>query len=278
MLVLPPMLAAYLGVWQVGRREEKIHMLEERERMMSSDELSLDEDPKAFSDDVPSLAQDSLPEYRKVRLSGSFNDDRSVFVGPRPRSSMGITEAGYFMVTPMMLDNDARTTVLVLRGWVPESWKKDPSKREIQDGPSRPRVLSIRGVVRRSERPSMFVPENQPQRGDWYYIDVPAMAKSLDLPESTPLIELVTFDDDALMQYGGKSKATAMDILGGRTTVRQIHEEKGGEKYPIRKSLGDLQHFSVMPRDHLNYAITWFTLSAATSGIAYAILRKKGIR
>lgn len=270
MLILPPIVAAYLGYWQVGRREEKIKMLEDRERvMMARDDAPAEVlFPRQSAGLSSSYDTPSVPEYTKVSVTGRFDESKSVFIGPRPRSSMGITEAGYFMVTPMYVDGKADKAIMILRGWVPESWKK----RRVDGGESS--MTSIRGVVRYSEKPSRFVPENCPRQRDWYYVDVPELARSMGLPETTQLVEIVTTSDE-LMQYGGKAKASAMDILAGKTTVRQINEEKSDEQYPIPKSLGDMQHFSVMPRDHLNYALTWFSLSAATSGLAYSILRRK---
>jgi surfeit locus 1 family protein len=285
MLILPPILAAYLGVWQVGRREEKIRMLEERERVMSAeDDVSSEAFLSVLSDIASSREHAPLPEYTKVSVSGRFDEEKSVFIGPRPRSSMGVTEAGYFMVTPMYVNGDPQAPLIVLRGWVPESWKKErdaiyfnsvgsPSDVARGVGDASKADVAIRGVVRYSEKPSMFVPENCPRQRNWYYVDVPALARALELPESTLLVEVVTMGDE-LMQYGGKAKASAMDILAGRTTVRQINQEREEEMYPIAKSIGDLQHFSVMPRDHLNYAVTWFSLSAATSGLAFSILRR----
>ena len=67
-----------------------------------------------------------------------------------------------------------------------------------------------------------------------------------------------------------------MDILAGKTTVRQINRERDEEQYPISKSIGDMRHFSVMPRDHLNYALTWFSLSGATSLLAWRVLFSRG--
>lgn len=262
MLIIPPIVAAYLGYWQIGRREEKIEMLEERQRVMAAEEDAPPEVLFARHDAA------GVPEYTKVGVSGRFDESKSVFIGPRPRSSMGITEAGYFMVTPMYVDGDADKPVMVLRGWVPESWKK----RHVEK-PGMGSITSIRGVVRYSERPSRFVPENCPRQRDWYYVDVPELAKAMGLPGSTQLIEVVTTSDQ-LMQYGGKAKASAMDILAGKTTVRQINEERDEEQYPIHKSLGDMNHFTVMPQDHLNYALTWFSLSAATSGLAWKVISR----
>lgn len=45
-------------------------------------------------------------------------------------------------------------------------------------------------MTRVSEDPSSFVPQNNPKTGEWFWIDVPAMATSLDLPSDTPLVEV----------------------------------------------------------------------------------------
>ena len=42
---------------------------------------------------------------------------------------------------------------------------------------------------------------------------------------------------------------------------------------PIRRTLGDFLRFNVTPQDHINYALTWFTLSLCTALMAYARLR-----
>ena len=269
LLLAPPALAGYLGFWQLGRREEKVAMLEERKRMMSHQD-----DPQSVFQLMAVHAQSpgsGIPEYMQVSAAGVYDEEKSQFIGPRPRSTMGVTEAGYFMVTPLV-QSSGDSAVLVLRGWVPASWKsgdidKNPrSKTKAQ--------VNVRGVVRYSERPSMFVPKNNAERGDWFFIDVPALCEATGLPESTPLIEIVTMDEE-IVQSGGKANPTAMDILGGRTTIQSVNDVRDGEEYPLPKSLGDMRHFSVMPRDHMNYALTWFSLSAATTGLAISILRKR---
>lgn len=63
---------------------------------------------------------------------------------------------------------------------------------------------------------------------------------------------------------------TTMDVLGLRTN-RPLHEEF----YPITRSVSELMTFKVTPDDHRNYALTWYTLSAATGTMAYGILNKR---
>ncbi|PIA44166.1 hypothetical protein AQUCO_01700051v1 [Aquilegia coerulea] len=50
-------------------------------------------------------------EFRRVLLcEGVFNDSNSIYVGPRSRSISGVTENGYYVITPLMPvpDNPAR--------------------------------------------------------------------------------------------------------------------------------------------------------------------------
>ena len=47
----------------------------------------------------------------------------------------------------------------------------------------------MEGVIRESEKPSSFVPENSPSKAEWYWLDVPAMARTVGLPPDTPLME-----------------------------------------------------------------------------------------
>lgn len=128
--------------------------------------------------------------------------------------------------------------------------------------------VTVKGLVRRSEDPGRFVPANEPDAGNWFYISVAEIAAAAGLPPDTPLVEVVT-DDAAprLTHKGGPS--SAMDVLGGRGL-----RGKPADEFPIEKSLGDMQNFSVMPRDHMNYAATWFTLSGATGLLAIKVLRQ----
>ena len=50
--------------------------------------------------------------------------------------------------------------------------------------------VALAGGLRRSEKPSMFVPENNGAKGAWYWLDVPALAQACNLPADTPLLEV----------------------------------------------------------------------------------------
>lgn len=62
---------------------------------------------------------------------------------------------------------------------------------------------------------------------------------------------------------------SAMEVLGGR--ARSLPAVP--DVVPLPKTLDELCSFSVMPRDHTNYAATWLTLSAATAALAVKAVR-----
>lgn len=100
----------------------------------------------------------------------------------------------------------------------------------IQDPNPTVTAIEVVGVVRGSEKPSIFVPENDPGYPQWFYVDVPAIARASGLPEDTLYME-------------------------------DINENVNpGNPYPIQKDVNTLIRSSVMPQDHLNYTLTWYAL------------------
>eukprot|EP00850_Spirogloea_muscicola_P004256 SM000018S03621 [mRNA] locus=s18:330498:333045:- [translate_table: standard] len=299
-LLLPPAAAFGLGTWQLQRRQRKVDLLQQREQRLQEEPVPLTLELKLAASSSQHVggsgAGNTGPlEYRRVVCEGTLDEARSLFVGPRGRSVGGITEKGYYLITPVLPDAEnglcSRPPVLVNRGWVTEAWRREHDHNEGVDqvaaltGPVRtltaspsgsgsvvtndnrhqrswwhfwstgheaksaavegtapPPVMRICGVVRSSEQPSAFVPANVPTAGQWFYMDVPAMAAACGLPPGTLLVDAI--------RDGGALEAT----LQGS---------------PIPKEPSELVRQSVMPQDHLNYAITWYTLSAATAYIAY---------
>ena len=64
---------------------------------------------------------------------------------------------------------------------------------------------------------------------------------------------------------------SAMDVLAMRTQKPATNQEQ----YPSPRGVQDLMGFSVNPDDHRNYAITWYTLAAATALLANRAMRQR---
>ena len=61
---------------------------------------------------------------------------------------------------------------------------------------------------------------------------------------------------------------TTMDVMSFKAQA-----PKQNSLYPLPKSMADIVNVSVMPIDHRNYALTWFSLSGATALLALKALR-----
>lgn len=244
-------------------------------------------EPVAWNETVSAAAlrDPSELEFRKIVCEGDFDEEKSVFIGPRSRSISGVTENGYYVITPLKPrlsePGSLQLPILVNRGWVPRGWrdkkiqddqdlgetfdvkeadkktdekgtwwrfwsKKPESSSEIEK-PVKPPVRVI-GVIRGSENPSIFVPANEPSNGQWFYVDVPMIARACGLPENTVYIEDMNEDISAT------------------------------NPYPLPKDVNALIHHSVMPDDHLKYTVTWYTLSAAVTYMASKRIKPKKMR
>lgn len=59
-------------------------------------------EPLKFNFDTPSSENLNSLEFRRVACKGVFDEKRSIFVGPRSRSISGVSENGYYIITPLM--------------------------------------------------------------------------------------------------------------------------------------------------------------------------------
>ena len=130
---------------------------------------------------------------------------------------------GYQVLTPLL--EPSGRTVFINRGFIPAELK-DPAKRAAGQIPG---TVRVQGLLRLppAERPAWFLPDNRPDLNYWFWVDLPAMSAADRLDRVAPFF----IDADATPNPGGWPK-------GGVTRL-------------------------VLPNDHLQYAITWFSLAVA---------------
>ncbi len=102
---LLPLLIA-LGIWQLGRSEEKKVFLEQQKQGRASVEVI--QLSSAIDIDVDAL------RYKKVQAVGHYDQAHQFLID----NQISGGKAGYFVLTPFVLEGEA-TAVLVNRGWVP---------------------------------------------------------------------------------------------------------------------------------------------------------------
>lgn len=148
------------------------------------------------------------PLIKRVQkaLGGAF--------GPRNRSLFRLWQC--FMMFLLMLNREFCLELVTLY-WIFQ--EHSPAINSVE----------VLGVVRGSEKPSIFVPANDPGTSQWFYIDVPAIARTCGLPENTLYIEDINDNVNP------------------------------SNPYPVPKDANTLIRSSVMPQDHLNYTLTWYS-------------------
>ncbi|MDD1628921.1 MAG: SURF1 family protein [Methylococcaceae bacterium] len=104
-LCLLPLLIA-LGIWQLGRSEEKRLFFEQQEHGLASSEII----PlsTAIGDNADAL------RYKKVLVTGHYDQAHQFLID----NQINAGKAGYFVLTPFVLQGETKA-VLINRGWVP---------------------------------------------------------------------------------------------------------------------------------------------------------------
>lgn len=159
-VALIPITAFALGTWQVQRLGWKSELIAKFEDRLIRDPLPLPPhiDPDAIHDF----------DYRRVRAVGTFRHDQEMLVGPRMRDG----QDGYMVVTPLER-GQGESTVLVNRGWI--SKKHRDQRGRAAEGLPQGKVV-VEGLLREPWKKNMFTPDNQPEKGNFFFPDVHQMA------------------------------------------------------------------------------------------------------
>ncbi|MEM7192545.1 MAG: SURF1 family protein [Pseudomonadota bacterium] len=205
-------LLIWLGVWQLQR-------LEWKEGLIQRIETRTERKPVPLDRAVELAAKMVNPSYLPVRAEGRYHNELERYL-----YSISLDgEPGWHVITP--LETASGKIVLVDRGFVPDKLK-NPAMRasgQFQD------VVAATGLIRTSEKPNLFSPENDDEANQWFTRDLGAMARSM-FPGGT--VNVAPF----------YLEAVAEDVPGGWPKGGQTRLE--------------------IPNKHLQYALTWFALAA----------------
>jgi hypothetical protein len=100
-----------------------------------------------------------------VLLTGTWDHAKSILVGPRVRDGAN----GFHLVTPLVRADGS--TVLVDRGFVTRELAETALQATDAGG------VQVLGMLRTSQVRNQFTPDNHPEKGEWYWVDVDAMAQ-----------------------------------------------------------------------------------------------------
>jgi len=206
LLTIPAVLVLLaLGSWQLDRLQSKRAVIAEMETNLAKPPLRLPvsiADPNGFM-------------FRRVFVTGRFLHDREMHLSVRVRHG----RPGVEVVTPLRREDGS--VIMVNRGWVP----MDQQKAESRPAGLVAGVVTVKGVLRLDRPKGGFTPENVPEEGLWFHVDLAEMARFAGEDRVLPVLLEATFAETP-----------------GR--------------YPIGKAL-----VINIRNDHLAYAITWYLLA-----------------
>ena len=214
-----------LGTWQVYRLQWKEALVAEIAARQKAAPAELA--------DVERMAADGMDiDYLPATVAGTFDHAKEQYFFATDDGKVG-----YHVYTPLRLA-DGRS-VLVNRGFVPEDLKAPSRRAEGQvEG-----AVTVTGLARAklASKPSWVVPENEPQKGLYFWKDLDAMAANASISAD----RLVPFfiDAGAAPNPGGWPK-------GGITQLE-------------------------LPNNHLSYALTWYGLAAVLVVVSVLAFRRK---
>lgn len=211
-----------LGLWQVHRLHWKEGLIAERRAATAAPAAPLPRG-RALTPDM---------NFRHVYAEGVFLNDKEILVYAPPR----IGKIGFDVLTPLV-QADGRI-VFINRGFVPLGLRDSATRAAGEiTGP-----VHIEGLLRLppQRKPGWFIPDNDPRRHRWFWIDLPQMAAADGFAQVAPYY----VDADAAPNPGGWPQ-------GGLTQVR-------------------------LPNNHLQYAIIWFSLAVVLLVIYVLSQRNRG--
>lgn len=183
---------AGLGIWQVQRLSWKHDLIARVDARLRADPVP------APGSDRWSAINPSQDEYTRVRLTGTFLNDKEVHV-------VASTERGpgYWVLTPLVQQDGS--AVVVNRGFVPNERREASARAAGQvEG-----ATTVTGLLRISEGESWILRKNDPAADRWYRRDPIEIGAARGLANVAPFF----VDADATPNAGGWP-------LGGLTRVQ----------------------------------------------------------
>lgn len=213
---------ASLGVWQIERLRWKNVLIAKIEARTNAPPVGLDEAVRRM--------EGGDADYLRVRVRGAFVHEQEVRLfaveGGAP---------GWFLITP--LATATGPTVLVNRGFVPDKFEQPKSR----PGSQPQGEVEITGLVRGSETPGLFTPNNDIDRRRWFWRDVGGMAHAT-FPSGRAI-------DDFLIEQEADRDARGMPRPGATRLA--------------------------LSNRHFEYALTWFGLAATLFVVTLFFLRSR---
>lgn len=212
--VLLILLFVYLGFWQLDRMETKKTLSQNLQARINEQIIDFSDE----TDEMIARDPDSF-RFQRMQINGQFLENRDILLDNQIFNG----HAGYVVLTPF-ISNDAKTLILVDRGWIP--WGDDRS--ELPEIPKVKGTLTLTGVINKYPVGMRLATEEE----------------SSDL---WPLrIQNISY--------------TALSVVLKQPVAHFILQLQEGSPYGF--SIKPI-YFGLPADRHLGYAVQWFTMALA---------------
>lgn len=260
------------ALWQISRRRWKIDLIESHKNLTKDPLRQMPEQP------LENYRPTDI-EFRRVELSGTYDNEGTMLVGPRslPSHKGGTTKeeqnSGFIVMTPFQLANSDKF-IMVNRGWVPIEGGKHRRllAQYIGEGFAH---ATIRGIFRREEHMASFWGESPDNSRP--------MVADLSWMVMRPF-------DMALHYYGRRwgldTVAENKERRGAHHYLLEVLEDFSGDDqrmvrgmaWPRRRDAEELTYVHLSPTIHMMYAGFWsFVTVGSLYGMALCFKRQKMI-
>jgi len=158
LMILPVLIA--LGIWQLGRADEKRAILAERAAKEAMPALDVTAQSADHSNDIA---------YRQLRVSGTFDPRYRIYIDNKVHKG----RVGYQIVEPLVF-SDGETAVLVNRGWLAGT----ASRAQLPTVPEIDAPVTITGIAKIKTRDVASFGAGNRSGENW-----PALVRWVDIGE-----------------------------------------------------------------------------------------------
>jgi surfeit locus 1 family protein len=199
MALLPTLIS--FGYWQLGRADEKRHLMAQAERGQQQ------------TVDLNTVDIERLQRYQRVTLQGRYNNQRQILIDNMPSNAVAtLGRPGYRVLTPLVFNNQA--VVLVDRGWIPMG----PDRTQLPQHSVTEQVRQLTGMVDELPQPGVRAGDAGVQANTWpQVLNYPTAAELRQLYGPSLLPRIVLLDAD---QPDGYERRRQIDL--GFTPERHV--------------------------------------------------------
>jgi len=222
-----------LGSWQIQRMQWK-------RQLITNSKAAVTAKPVSANDIAAGAEYGYDVDWLRIRLSGSYRHDLERYIYAPGKAGLG-----YQVITPFI--DDSGFLLFVDRGWVSVANKNPKTRKNLRQPEGK---ITIIGITRLHEPGlTLFLPAADTGKNVWYWYDRQTLAASL--PAGI-----------------GKSADGQLPIISPVFVQLEPGGEPGEGVWP-KVAAVEIN----LPDNHLQYAITWFTLALFMLAMLVIFLR-----